>query len=137
MRVRIPAGVRDGGKVRLRGQGEEGGDLVLRVHVSEHPFFKRENDDLLLELPITVGEAFHGAKVQVPTPDGAVTLRVPAHARGGSRLRLRGKGVRRGEQVGDLIVQLQIVLPEGGDAGEAVDALENRYQEPVRKHLAL
>jgi curved DNA-binding protein len=137
VRVRIPAGVKDGGRIRLRGQGVDGGDLVLRVHVNAHPFFRREGDDLLLELPVTVGEAFQGARVQVPTPEGSVTLRIPERARGGSRLRLRGKGVRRGDSVGDLIVQLQIVLPTGEVASEAVQAMEQAYQEPVRKHLGL
>ena len=137
VKVRIPAGVRDGGRIRLRGQGREGGDLVLRVHVNPHPFFQREGDDLRLVLPITVGEAFHGAKVQVPTPNGPVTLRIPKQARAGSKLRLRGKGVRRGEHVGDLIAELQIVLPEGDGIGDAVDRIEKAYTEPVRKHLVL
>jgi curved DNA-binding protein len=135
IRVRVPPGVRDGGRIRLRGQGFEGGDLVLRVHVTEHPFFRREGDDLHLELPITVGEAYNGAKVQVPTPDGAVSLRIPKRAKGGSRLRLRGKGVRHGENQGDLIVQLQIVLPESDAVADAAAALEQGYTESVRKHL--
>lgn len=135
VRVRIPPGVRDGGKIRLRGQGEEGGDLVLRVHVNAHPFFEREGDDVLLELPVTAGEAYHGGKIQVPTPDGMVQLRVPPRSQGGKRLRLRGKGVRRGDQVGDLIVRLQLVLPDRDEAAEAVDALEKLYAEPVRKDL--
>jgi len=120
LRVRIPAGVRDGGQVRLRGQAPDGGDIVLRVHVKPHDLFRRTDDDLELTLPITVGEAFHGAKVQVPTPYGAVTLRVPKGVKGGSRLRLKGKGVRRGQKAGDLYVDLQIVLPQSSEAGEAI-----------------
>jgi curved DNA-binding protein len=135
VKVRIPPGVRDGGRIRLRGQGVEGGDLVLRVHVREHPYYKREGDDLLLDLPVTAGEAYHGAKVQVPTPSGAVTLRIPARAQSGQRLRLRGKGVKRGDHQGDLIVQLEIVLPSSEQAAEHVDALEALYGEPVRRHL--
>jgi curved DNA-binding protein len=133
MRVRVPPGARDGGRIRLRGQGVDGGDLVLRVHVTPHPFFRREGDDLHLELPVTVGEAFHGAKVQVPTPDGPVALRIPKGARGGRKLRLRGKGVRHGESVGDLIAQLQVVLPEAEGIAEAVDTIEKAYGESVRK----
>lgn len=135
IRARIPPGVRDGGRIRLRGQGFDGGDLVLRVHVTEHPFFRREGEDLHLEVPITVGEAYLGAKVQVPTPDGSVALRIPKRAKGGSRLRLRGKGVRYGENQGDLIVQLQIVLPDSDDVADAVSQVEKGYGESVRKHL--
>lgn len=140
IKVRIPAGVRDGGRIRLRGQGDQGGDLVLHVHVGEHPYFKRDHDDLLLNLPVTVGEAFRGAKVQVPTPEGPVTMQLPKGVRSGAKLRLRGRGVRRGaEAAGDLFAIIQIVLPAGAaDAPElesAVDAIEQRYQESPRKDL--
>ncbi len=137
IKVRIPPGVRDGGKIRLRGQGHEGGDLVLHVHVKEHPFFTREGDDLRLELPVTVGEAYHGAKVQVPTPEGAVSVKVPKGVRGGTKLRLRGKGVRHGSSVGDLIVQVQIVLPEAAGLDDAVKSVEAAYDGPVRKDIVL
>jgi curved DNA-binding protein len=136
IKVRIPPGVADGGRVRLRGQGQDGGDLVLQIHVEEHPHFKRDGLNLLLELPITVGEAFRGAKIQVPTPDGPVTLRVPQHVRGGSRLRLRERGVRQGSKVGDMIVQLHITLPSSEAISEAVDKIEAAYDEPVRKDLS-
>jgi len=135
LRVRIPAGVRDGGQVRLRGQAPDGGDIVLRVHVKPHALFRRTEDDLELSLPITVGEAFHGAKVQVPTPYGSVQLRVPKGVRSGSRLRLKGKGVRRGDKSGDLFVDIQIVLPTAEAAGEVVDALEKQYEGSVRSEL--
>jgi curved DNA-binding protein len=140
LKVRIPPGVRDGGRVRLRGQGQDGGDLVLQVQVKDHPVFKREGNDLLVELPVTVSEAFRGAKVEVPTPTGSVSVRIPKGVRGGSKLRLRGKGVRQGSEVGDLIVQVQIVLPAAADAegkslDSAVDALEAAYSESVRKDL--
>jgi curved DNA-binding protein len=137
IKVRIPPGVADGGRVRLRGQGQDGGDLVLQIHVEEHPNFKREGLDLLLELPISVGEAYHGAKIAVPTPEGSVTLRVPAKVRGGSRLRLRERGVRQGSKVGDLIVQVQIALPDADDIGPTIDTLEASYKEPVRKEIVL
>jgi curved DNA-binding protein len=140
IKVRIPAGVRDGGRIRLRGQGEQGGDLVLHVHVGEHPFYRRENDDLLLNLPVTVGEAFRGAKVQVPTPDGPVSMQLPKGVRSGAKLRLRGRGVRRGtEAAGDLYAVVQIVLPAGAsEAPEleaAIDQIEQRYQESPRKGI--
>jgi curved DNA-binding protein len=140
LKVRIPPGVRDGGKVRLRGQGQEGGDLVLVVQVQDHPVFRREGKDLLLELPVTVGEAYRGAKVEVPTPTGPVTARIPKGVRGGARLRLRGKGVRQGGETGDLIVQVQIVLPpvssgEQDPVEDAIEELEKRYPEAVRKDI--
>jgi curved DNA-binding protein len=135
IKVRIPPGVADGGRVRLRGQGQEGGDLVLQIHVEAHPFFKREGLDLLLELPITVGEAYNGARIPVPTPEGSVTLRVPAKVRGGSRLRLRERGVRQGTRTGDLIVQLQIVLPDSDEIAPTIAALETAYKESPRKDI--
>lgn len=136
IKVRIPAGVRDGGRVRLREQGPNGADLVLDVHVQEHPFFRREGNDLLLDLPVTAAEAYRGARVQVPTPEGPVTLRIPPRVRGGSKLRLRGRGVRMGSEVGDLIVQVAIVLPDADALDSAIDSLESAYKEPVRKDLS-
>ncbi|MDD9934508.1 MAG: J domain-containing protein [Myxococcales bacterium] len=138
MKVRIPAGVSDGGKIRLRGQAPGGGDVVLRVHVNDHPHFERQGDDLLLSLPITVGEAYRGAKVDVPTPDGTVSLTVPAGISSGAKLRLRGKGVRRGGQTGDLIVQVRIVMPDSRDAAmeAAIETVEAGYGNPVRRGIS-
>jgi curved DNA-binding protein len=139
IKVRIPPGVRDGGRIRLRGQGEEGGDLVLHVHVSSHPHFRREDDNLLLSLPVTVGEAFRGAKVQVPTPDGPVTMQLPKGVKSGAKLRLKGRGVRRGtDAAGDLFAVIQIVLPAGVASSEldaAVSEIEKHYSESPRKDL--
>jgi len=137
LNVRIPAGVKDGGRVRLRGKGLRGGDIVLRVHVKPHPHFRREDDDLLLELPISVGEAYRGGKVEVPTPEGAVTLTIPKGVRGGAKLRLKGRGVRRGKAVGDLLVQVRVVMPdgEGAELDSAVETLEAAYSTPLRAGL--
>jgi DnaJ-class molecular chaperone len=137
IKVRIPAGVSDGGRVRLRRQGQDGGDLVLHVRVKEHPHFKRDGNDLLLDLPITVAEAYRGAKVAVPTPGGTVSVRIPKGVRGGTKLRLRGKGVRHGSAVGDLIVQVEIVLPKSELIADAVDTIEKAYDEPVREDISL
>jgi DnaJ-class molecular chaperone len=146
VRARIPAGVADGNKVRLRGQGAPGsgggpaGDIVLTVHVAPHEFFRREGDDLHVELPITLGEAFRGAKVRVPTLEGDVQLRVPPRTQGGAKLRLRGKGApARGGARGDLYAHVQIRLPEGAlpDVEGAIDALEAGYVDDVRGKLVL
>src|SRR5690606_34352239 len=99
--VRIPAGAHDGSRVRIRGQGGKSptggppGDLVLTIHVRPHPFFRREGDDLHVDVPITVAEAYNGARVRVPTPDKDVVLKVPEKAQSGQAVRLRGKGVAR------------------------------------------
>jgi DnaJ-class molecular chaperone len=123
LEVTIPPGVRDGQVLRLKGQGEPGrnggppGDALIEIRVASHPFFRREDFDIHLELPVTLGEAVLGAKVPVPTPTGPVTMTIPPNSNSGRVLRLKGKGVPRpaGER-GDEYVTLKIVLPEGGDA---------------------
>lgn len=135
IKVRIPPGVRDGGRVRLRGQGQEGGDVVLHVHVREHPHFKRSGNDLLLDLPVTVGEAYAGARVSVPTPAGPVTVRIPKGVQSGAKLRLRGKGVPHGNLTGDLIARVQVVLPHDPGIAEAVATIEKAYSGSVRANI--
>jgi curved DNA-binding protein len=118
IQVRIPPGAGDGDKVRVQGHGESGpsgapaGDLLITVRVKKHPHFERDGLDLRLDLPLTPGEAFEGAKVSVPTPDGEVTLKVPKGTQSGQLTRLRGKGVQRKDKVGDLYVRFLIRLPQ-------------------------
>jgi curved DNA-binding protein len=128
--VRIPPGAADGSRVRIAGQGASSpsggprGDLVLTIHVTPHPFFRREGDDLHLDLPVTLAEAYHGAKVKVPTVDGSVSLKVPPGTQSGTVVRLRGKGVmRKGRAEGDLYVHFQVHIPTGPDAAPLVDQL--------------
>jgi DnaJ-class molecular chaperone len=117
--VTIPAGVRDGQVLRLSGQGNPGlgggpaGDALIEIRVAPHGFFRREGDDILLELPVTLGEAVLGGRVTVPTPSGDVSMTVPPHSNSGTVLRLRGKGVAG---KGDELVTLKVVLPSGADA---------------------
>src|SRR5918996_683075 len=98
LRVKIPAGVRDGARIRLAGKGEPGvaggpaGDLFVKVAVTEHPLFGRRGDDLIVELPVTYPEAALGANVEVPTLNGAVTLKIPAGTPTGKTFRLKGRG---------------------------------------------
>jgi DnaJ-class molecular chaperone len=97
--VKIPPGFEDGKKLRLAGQAPGGGDLLLAVRVEPHAYFKREGNDVVLEVPISIPEAVLGGKVDVPTVDGStLTVKVPPGTSTGSRLRLRGKGVAGGDQ---------------------------------------
>ena len=129
--ARIPSGVRDGQKIRLRGKGRPGprggepGDLLITVRVTPHPVFTRDGDDLRVTLPVTFDEAALGAEVEAPVLDGGtVRLRVPAGTPSGRTLRVRGRGVKRGETSGDLLVTTQVVVPQrlDGDALAAVEA---------------
>jgi curved DNA-binding protein len=144
--VRIPAGASDGSRVRIAGQGGPSttggppGDLVLTLHVTPHEYFRRENDDLHLDLPVTIAEAYHGAKVKVPTIDGSVALKVPEGTQSGSVVRLRGKGVaRKGRAPGDLFVHFQIHIPAGGgpEVAQLVDKLAKFQEEDPRKDIRL
>lgn len=138
--VRVPPGAGDGDKVRIPGHGAPGvnggppGDLILSIRVGSHPHFKRSGLDLHLELPITPAEAYRGAKVRVPTPSGFVSLTVPAHAQSGQVARLKGKGVKRQNQQGDLYVSFLIQLPNADSAAveKAIDALENAMPDGLR-----
>lgn len=130
--VRIPAGARDGGRIRIPGRGAPGlgggpaGDLWVRIRVRPHPVFTREGDDLHMSVPITVREAVLGAKVEVPLPDGRATVTVPAGSDSGRKLRLRGKGARDPEtgRAGDLYVTVEIRVPRDLD-----DAAKRRLDE--------
>ncbi len=119
LRVRVPPGSEDETRLRLAGKGQpspdggEAGDLYLTLAVRRDPNFTRSGSDLYLEVPVTLPELMLGAAVQVPTPDGPVTLKVPAHSANGQKLRLADKGVaRRDGGRGDLFVTLVAVLPE-------------------------
>jgi len=127
--VTIPQGLPDGARMRLRGQGLPGtgggpaGDLLLEVHVEPHPVYRRSGDTLEITLPVTIAEAIQGAKVDVPTPWGTIALKVPPGTSGGKKLRAAGMGVRHANgSKGDLVAEVQIVLPAAADA-PARDAL--------------
>lgn len=136
--VRVPPGAAEGSRLRIVGQGAPGtgggpsGDLIIEIHVTPHAFFRREGDDLHLDVPISPGEAYHGGKVRIPTPDGDVTLKVPKHAQSGQVTRLRGKGVtRKGKEPGDLYVKFLVRLPaiEDPDVEKAVETLDSRLTD--------
>ncbi|MFM8377710.1 MAG: DnaJ C-terminal domain-containing protein [Planctomycetia bacterium] len=127
--VTIPQGLPDGARMRLRGQGLPGsgggpaGDLLLDVRVEPHPVYRRTGDTLEVTLPVTISEAIQGAKVDLPTPWGTIALKVPPGTSGGRKLRAAGMGVRHANGAkGDLVAEVQIVLPDAADAA-ARDAL--------------
>lgn len=144
IQVKVPAGVETGSKIRLRGQGEastnggEAGDLLVTLTVASHPFFKRSCQNLELRLPVTLGEATLGATIDLPTPGGTVSLKIPPSSSSGRRLRVKGQGVRdqRG-QAGDLIVEILIKLPEQLDdeSRKAIAHIEQLYREQPRQGI--
>ena len=116
--LKLPAGVEDGTQMRLAGKGEPGpggnGDAIVVIHLQPHSYFRREGDNLRLNLPISLDEAVHGAKVKVPTPEGAVMLTVAPGSSSGKTLRLGSKGfTRKDGSRGDQLVTLEVQLPEG------------------------
>jgi DnaJ-class molecular chaperone len=121
--VKVPVGIDEGKKIRLRGKGEPGpggaGDLLVTIRVESHPYFHRRGDNLYVKLPVTLGEAAEGTKVDVPTPAGIVSLRVPAGSSSGTKLRIKGHGVApAGKTPGDLFADVQVMLPQKYDDAE-------------------
>ena len=122
--VKIPPGIDTGAKLRLKGQGEPGskgapaGDLTIMIEIEPHSFFKREGQNLQVEVPISVADAILGAKIDVPTLDGTKSLTIPPGSSSGLKLRLKGQGIRAtvGKPGGDLFVVLKIVVPKHIDA---------------------
>lgn len=145
VRVRIPAGADDGDELRVRGKGAPGshggapGDLVIRTVVRPHANFERHGLDLQLRLPITLGEAVRGGPVSVPTPTGVVQLKIPPRSQQGAKLRLKGKGVSRGKETGDLYVLLEVRLPESDDPAltTLLSEADRFYASNVREGVAL
>jgi curved DNA-binding protein len=135
IRVRVPAGVEDGQRVRVRGKGQDGpggrGDLMIRCHIRAHPIFKRDGRDLLVDLRLTFAEAAFGTQVEIPTLDGNTVVKVPPGTSGGTKLRLRGRGVRlpNGE-AGDLYAVVRIAVPREltPRARELIEELERELQ---------
>jgi len=130
--VKIPAGMLSGQQIRLKGQGwpsatGKAGDALITVNVAPHPLFKPDGSDLRLDLPITLYEAALGAKVRVPTLDGAVELAIPAGTNSGRTFRLKGKGLKAKSGTGDLLATVRIVLPEGSD--EAFNELMKKWRD--------
>jgi DnaJ-class molecular chaperone len=144
IKVKIPTGIDDGRKIRLRGQGEPGvgggsaGDILITVRVSPHPHFRRAGKRLDVRVPITLAEAAQGATIDVPTPHGTISLRVPPNTSSGARLRIKGHGVRPpNDTPGDLFAEVLIVLPERltEDERRQLAAFAERHPQNPRAEL--
>ena len=139
--VTIPPGIEDGQMLRLKGKGSPGfgggppGDALIEVHVAPHPWFRREGDDIHMELPVSLAEAVLGARVPVATLTGPVTMTIPKGSDTGTQLRLRGKGIRRKrrgtETAGDQYVTLKVVIGASGDPELASFLEEWAKQHPT------
>jgi curved DNA-binding protein len=143
--VKVPAGVRDGQRIRLAGQAHAGGngapagDLYLKINVKPDPRFERDGEDLRMQLPVALHEALLGAEVTVPTLKGRVSLRIPPETQNGRIIRLAGQGMpRAGGGFGDLYVKVNVVLPTKLSDTEREclrEIAERRKDEDVRSHL--
>ena len=144
--VKIPAGVRDGATVRLKGKGSPGrnggpaGDLLVKTRVASHSIFKRKGDDLTVRVPVTFTEATLGAQIEIPTMDGSVRLKVPAGTKSGKTFRVKGRGVDRPRgRKGDLLATVEVVVPTklSRDAKRALKEFHDQYEteENPRAHL--
>jgi len=137
LNVHIPAGVDNGSRVRVAGKGSPGragappGDLFIRIKIRPHPLLERRGNDLYMDLPVTVSEAYLGESIDVPTVDGTVRVRIPPRSDAGRQLRVRGRGAPhlRGTERGDLYLKLVIHVPdrESSAAAEAARALDTAY----------
>lgn len=145
IKVRIPAGVKNGATIRVPGKGAPGrnggppGDLHVRVHVGSHPLFKRRKNDLRITVPVTYTEAALGANITVPTLDGQVTLRIPPGSDSGKTFRIKGKGVSTPKATGDLLATIAVDVPDELDdeTRRLLEELKQREREDVRAHLGV
>lgn len=142
IRFRVPPGVNDGQRIRLRGKGHEGtggrGDLLILCRVRPHPYFRREGQDILLDVPLTFAEAALGTQVEIPTLDGTALVKVPSGTSGGTKLRLRGRGVRDAAgTTGDLYAIVQIETPKdlSPRARELLGELDQELAQQPRARL--
>jgi DnaJ-class molecular chaperone len=140
LRVKIPAGIESGKKIRLRGKGEESpsggttGDLLIKVEVAPHPHFRRTGNRLDVRVPISLAEAVGGAKIDVPSPYGTITLTIPPGTSSGAKLRVKGQGVKHTNgEVGDLFAEVMVVVPKdlsAEDRAQVLDVLKKYPQNP-------
>lgn len=142
--VKIPQGIDDGKKIRLRGQGEDSfgggpsGDLLLTIRVAPHPYFQRTGKRLDVSVPVTLAEAVQGAKIDVPTPQGTISLTIPPGTSSGKKLRVKGLGVKpKSGEPGDLYAEIQIVLPPNltDEEREQIATISQKHPQHPRAEL--
>ncbi len=143
--VKIPAGIKDGGKIRLAGEGGASpmggapGDLYITINIAGHNLFTRKGNDLYIDVPVTIKEAYEGGKIDVPTFGGKVDVKLPAKTQSGRTLRLKGKGMPglKGKNPGDLYVKTRIVFPEKMDKAKRKQFEEflKDYDENPRENI--
>ncbi len=142
--VKIPPGIEDGKKIRIRGHGQPAprggkpGDILLTIRIAPHHWFHRRGNQLHVRVPVTLGEAAAGAKIDLPTPHGVVSLRVPPGTSSGTKLRVKGQGVKpKNGTPGDLLAEISIVLPKSlSDADrQAIEEIDQRYSQNPRADL--
>ncbi len=150
IKVRIPPGVKDGEKLRLKGKGEPGpqtqygrgepGDLLLKIAVRDHPHIRRDGLHLYMDVPVTVPEAIEGTKIDVPTPWGTLTVTVPPGVNSGAKLRIKDKGVKRGNKTGNFYVVIQINTPRedaiDDELIQQAQAMAGAYDKNPRQGLS-
>ena len=143
IKVKVPAGAVDGGKLRFRQRGEYGsgggrrGDLIIVTKIKEHPVYRRDHADVLMDLPVSVEEAILGTRIVVPTPDGSlVKLRIPAGTQDGRVLRVKGKGAHdvKGSGNGDLKVKIKVAIPRSLNAEQraAIEKFRDASPDPAQ-----
>lgn len=143
--IKIPAGIKNGQVIRLSGQGGPGvgkapkGDALVEVRIAKHPYYRREGNDIHLDLPISIDEAVLGGDIQVPTPRGRLTIRIPRNSSSGQRLRLKEKGVVTKSETGNMYVALKIMAPEKRDLEleQAIKQWSGGNGELLRKKAGL
>ena len=137
--ARVPTGVNDGAKIRVKGKGAQGeagpGDLFIQLHVKPHPIFSRKGENLTITLPVTFAEAALGADIKVPTMAGDdVTVRIAPGTPSGRTLRVKGRGIVKGSTTGDLLVTVEVQVPQRVD-GKALDALKIFAEETASEDV--
>jgi DnaJ-class molecular chaperone len=139
--VKVPAGVKEGSRIRLKGQGQqvngEPGDLFIVTRVLPHPYFRRDGLDIHIDLPVSMYEAINGTKVEVPTLDGPVTITVPPGTSSGAKLRIRERGIHRGAEKGDQYSIIKVLVPKTVDAEDkaALEKLQKKHPIDARKDV--
>jgi molecular chaperone DnaJ len=137
--ARVPTGVNDGAKIRVKGKGAQGeagpGDLFIQLHVKPHPIFSRKGENLTITLPVTFAEAALGADIKVPTMSGDdVTVRIAPGTPNGRTLRVKGRGIVKGSTTGDLLVTVEVQVPQRVD-GKALEALKKFAEETATEDV--